>query len=125
MRNSEALTRTAFVPSGDDPKKLVINKELLGQDAMVLAEAAGVKVPAETLLLFGETSETHPFVDHEQMMPFVPFVRVPDGGPFGQPGPGTLTIGDAAALGTTPRSDDLAGLTFRCFGSPGAEASIE
>src|SRR5439155_17767835 len=71
-------TRKAFVPSGDDPKKLVINKELLGQDATVLAEAAGVKVPTETLLLFGETAESHPFVDHEQMMPFVPFVRVPD-----------------------------------------------
>src|SRR6185295_6754989 len=24
------------------------------------------------------TNESHPFVDHEQMMPFVPFVRCPD-----------------------------------------------
>ena len=44
----------------------------------VLAGHAGVKVPADTELLFGETDEKHPFVDHEQMMPFVPFVRVPD-----------------------------------------------
>ena len=35
-------------------------------------------MPADTELLFGETDESHPFVDHEQMMPFVPFVRVPD-----------------------------------------------
>ena len=35
-------------------------------------------VPADTELLFGETDEAHPFVDHEQMMPFVPFVRVAD-----------------------------------------------
>ena len=35
-------------------------------------------MPADTELLFGETDESHPFVDVEQMMPFVPFVRVPD-----------------------------------------------
>ena len=28
-------------------------------------------------LLFGETDESNPFVHEEQMMPFVPFVRVP------------------------------------------------
>jgi aldehyde dehydrogenase len=71
-----ALTKAAFVK--DDKGKEVINKDLIGQDAAVLAERAGVKVPADTELLFGETDESHPFVDHEQMMPFVPFVRVPD-----------------------------------------------
>jgi aldehyde dehydrogenase len=71
-----ALTKAAFVK--DDKGHEVINKDLIGQDAAVLAERAGVKVPADTELLFGETDESHPFVDHEQMMPFVPFVRVPD-----------------------------------------------
>jgi aldehyde dehydrogenase len=74
----ESLTKVAFVPAGDDARKQVVNKELLGQDAAVLARRAGVKVPADTEILFGETSERHPFVDHEQMMPFVPFVRVSD-----------------------------------------------
>ncbi len=37
-----------------------------------------MQVPAGTQLLFGETGAEHPFVDHEQMMPFVPFVRVPN-----------------------------------------------
>ena len=55
-----------------------VNKDFIGQDAAVLAEKAGFKVPADTELLFGETDESNPFVDHEQMMPFVPFVRVPD-----------------------------------------------
>ncbi len=73
-----ALTKAAFVPAGDDKAKLVVNKDLIGQDAEDLAERAGVKVPADTELLFGETDESHPFVEHEQMMPFVPFVRVPD-----------------------------------------------
>jgi aldehyde dehydrogenase len=85
----ESLTRAAFQPaqSSETPikkggveggGKLVVNKDLIGLDATVLAEKAGVKVPTGTQLLFGETDESHPFVDHEQMMPFVPFVRVPD-----------------------------------------------
>jgi aldehyde dehydrogenase len=73
----EALTKAAFVAS-EGKKKLVVNKDLIGADAAVLAERAGVKVPAGTELLFGETDEASPFVEEEQMMPFVPFVRVPD-----------------------------------------------
>jgi aldehyde dehydrogenase len=73
----DSLTASAFTPS-EDKSKLLLGKELIGQDAAVLAEHAGIKVPAETELLFGETDETHPFVDHEQMMPFVPFVRARD-----------------------------------------------
>jgi aldehyde dehydrogenase len=71
-----ALTKAAFVR--DDKGYEVVNKDLIGQDAAVLAQHAGIKVPVDTELLFGETDESHPFVDHEQMMPFVPFVRVPD-----------------------------------------------
>ena len=74
----EALTKAAFAPGPDAQHPLGVNKDLLGQDAAVLAERAGVKVPADTELLFGETDEGNPFVDHEQMMPFVPFVRTPD-----------------------------------------------
>jgi aldehyde dehydrogenase len=74
----EALTKAAFVSAGNGKKRLVINKDLIGQDAAVLADKAGAKVPADTEILFGETEESHPFVDIEQMMPFVPFVRVPD-----------------------------------------------
>lgn len=74
----EALTGAAFVPSKEDKSKLYVHKDLIGKDAAVLAERAGVKVPASTELVFGETDESHPFVDHEQMMPFVPFVRVAD-----------------------------------------------
>ncbi|MBI1913440.1 MAG: aldehyde dehydrogenase EutE [Planctomycetes bacterium] len=74
----DALTKAAFTPSKEDPKKLLLNKDLLGQDAAVLAKHAGVSVPADTELLFGETDESHPFVEYEQMMPFVPFVRTPD-----------------------------------------------
>ncbi len=74
----DALTKAAFVPGPDAKHPLVVNKDLIGQDAAVLAAKAGVQVPADTELVFGETDESHPFVEHEQMMPFVPFVRVPD-----------------------------------------------
>jgi aldehyde dehydrogenase len=72
----EALTKVAFVK--DDKGKEVVNKDLIGQDAAVLAKAAGITIPGDTELIFGETDESNPFVDHEQMMPFVPFVRVKD-----------------------------------------------
>jgi aldehyde dehydrogenase len=73
-----SLTKAAFVSAPDDKTRLLVNKDLIGQDAAVLADKAGVKVPAGTEVVFGETEESHPFVDIEQMMPFVPFVRVPD-----------------------------------------------
>ena len=40
--------------------------------------AVKADVPEGIQILFGETGDDHPFVEHEQMMPFVPFVRVPD-----------------------------------------------
>lgn len=70
----EALTQTAFQKGQDGA--LHVNKDLIGKDPAVLGQYAGVKVPQGTQLLFGETGAEHPFVDHEQMMPFVPFVRV-------------------------------------------------
>ncbi|HVM50365.1 MAG TPA: aldehyde dehydrogenase family protein [Candidatus Acidoferrum sp.] len=54
----------------------VINKALIGKDATVLAKAAGVSVPDKTELLFAETDKDHVFVKEEQMMPFLPIVRV-------------------------------------------------
>jgi len=73
----EALTKKAFVVDPKDGKHHV-NKDYVGRDASVLAEAAGVRVPPATQLLVGETNFDHLFVQHEQMMPFVPFVRVKD-----------------------------------------------
>ena len=71
----EKLTALAFKPGKDHP---VLNRDLIGKDAAVLAELIGVRVPAGTQLLYGETDESNPYVSEEQMMPFVPFVRVRD-----------------------------------------------
>ncbi|MCO6044406.1 aldehyde dehydrogenase EutE [Aeoliella sp. ICT_H6.2] len=75
----DRLTAVAITSVGEgEHKHDVAAKEFIGKDAAVLAKAAGRDVPAGTELLFGETSETNPFVPVEQMMPFVPFVRCRD-----------------------------------------------
>lgn len=74
----EALSRLAFTPAKEPGGHAVLNRDLVGRDASVLAERIGVKVPAGTQLLYGETDASHVFVQEEQMMPFVPFVRAPD-----------------------------------------------
>ena len=77
----DKLTKAAFTfqpGEGGGCPHPVVNKELIGKDASVLAHVAGVDVGPKTELLFGETDASHPFVIEEQMMPFVPVVRVPD-----------------------------------------------
>ncbi len=75
----ERLTQAAMqlVGEGTD-KHYAPRKELLGQDAIKLAAAAGRSIDPKVELLFGETNSDHPFVHTEQMMPFVPFVRCRD-----------------------------------------------
>jgi aldehyde dehydrogenase len=77
-RAIEALTNAAFTftETGKGAREPHLKRDLIGKDAAVLAEAAGVRVPAGTDLLFGETTEDHAFVQEEQMMPFLPVVRV-------------------------------------------------
>jgi len=75
----DALTKAAFTITpgqGGGCAHASVKKDLIGKDAAVLAQAAGVSVPAGTQLLFGETDASHPFVMEEQMMPFLPIVRV-------------------------------------------------
>jgi aldehyde dehydrogenase len=78
-REVERLTKAAIVKVGEgEHKHDAPSKEFLGQDAALLAKAAGRNVPEKTELLFGETDESNPFVPVEQMMPFIPFVRCRD-----------------------------------------------
>lgn len=78
-REVDSLTQRAFVEVGEgEHRHLAPSKDLLGQDAAKLAQAAGRKVPESVELLFGETDADHPFVQVEQMMPFVPLVRCRD-----------------------------------------------
>ena len=75
----EKLTKAAFTfPAGQGGgcSHPVVNKDFIGKDASILAKHAGAPAPDKAPLLFGETDADHPFVIEEQMMPFVPFVRV-------------------------------------------------
>jgi aldehyde dehydrogenase len=78
----ERLTKAAFTfengGGGGGCARAHVKKEFVGKDVAVLAAAAGVHAPAGTDLLFGETDANHPYVVEEQMMPFVPVVRVRD-----------------------------------------------
>jgi aldehyde dehydrogenase len=74
----ERLTKVAFTAVDGHPTQRAVNKDLIGRDASMLAEQAGAKVPTRTEILVGETDASHSFVQEEQMMPFVPIVRVPD-----------------------------------------------
>ncbi len=75
----ERLTKAVFTfkeGQGGGCPEPVLNRDFIGKDASVLAQAAGANVPDKTPLLFAETQAQHPFVVEEQMMPFLPIVRV-------------------------------------------------
>lgn len=75
----EKLTKAAFTfkeGQGGGCAHASVNKDFIGKDPSFLAQAAGINLPAGTQLLFGETDAKHPFVEEEQMMPFLPIVRV-------------------------------------------------
>jgi len=75
----EKLTKAAFTITpgqGGGCAQAHTNKDFIGKDPSVLAQAAGINVPTGTQLLFGETDANHPFVQEEQMMPMLPIVRV-------------------------------------------------
>ncbi|MCH9654679.1 MAG: aldehyde dehydrogenase EutE [Planctomycetes bacterium] len=69
------LTSLAFSAPTEPGGHAVLNRDLIGKDADVLAGMVGVSVPPGTQLLYGETDTNNPFVPEEQMMPFVPFIR--------------------------------------------------
>lgn len=75
----ERLTKDVFTfkeGHGGGCPEPVLNKAFIGKDASVLAKAAGVNLGGKTDLLFAETDKDHVFVKEEQMMPFLPIVRV-------------------------------------------------
>ena len=62
-------------------EKLVVDdghpaRDWVGKDATKIAEAAGLRVPAGTKLLFAEVDPTHPFIQAELLMPVIGFSRL-------------------------------------------------
>jgi acyl-CoA reductase-like NAD-dependent aldehyde dehydrogenase len=72
----EKLTRLAFSKTGGNLWR--INRDFIGKDASELGKAVGLSLSGDVRLIYGETDFNHPFVQEEQMMPFMPVVRVED-----------------------------------------------
>jgi len=77
-RESDALAAKAFIKQKDG--HLMTSRDLVGRNAAVLADAVGIKGLGDAVpLLFGEVSSaSNPWVQEEQLLPFMPFVRVRD-----------------------------------------------
>jgi acyl-CoA reductase-like NAD-dependent aldehyde dehydrogenase len=58
--------------------EVTISREFVGKNASVLARAAGLSISDDVRLLYGEASFDCLFVQEEQMMPYMPVVRVRD-----------------------------------------------
>jgi len=74
----DQLADKVFENGGRGVEEPVVVRKYVGQDAPVLAQAIGLNISENILMLFGETSADHPFVLAEQMMPCLPLTRVPD-----------------------------------------------
>ncbi len=56
-----------------------VNKEFVGKDASVIGSKIGLRGHGSDLrVLLCEVDESHPFVQHELLMPVLPMVRVPN-----------------------------------------------
>jgi aldehyde dehydrogenase len=72
----QALAAKVFTknPKGE----VLVSREFVGKNASVLARAVGMTLPDSVRLLYGEAEFTCQFVQEEQMMPYMPVVKVRD-----------------------------------------------
>ncbi len=72
----DMLTQKAFEKGKDGA--YYPSRDYIGKSAGMLAKAAGLNLSDDVLVLYGQTDFDHLFVQEEQMMPFLPVVRVRD-----------------------------------------------
>lgn len=77
-RELDMVMRVVFTPPAFGQTRMMVNKDLVGKNAAVIAKTAGLDVPADTRLLIAEVGADHPLVQTEQLMPVFPMVRVRD-----------------------------------------------
>jgi len=73
---AEELTRHIFRDGGVGSAEPVLNRDFVGKPPHVIAKAIGLDLSPETRLLIAEVSPDHRLVHEEQLMPFIPIVRV-------------------------------------------------
>lgn len=84
----ERLAREgAYILRGKDIDKMTnlifdenctVNKDLIGKDASYILKQIGIEVGNDVRLAVMPVDPEHPLVHHEQLMPVLPFVRVPN-----------------------------------------------
>ena len=58
--------------------ELMMNRNLVGRNANVIAREIGLDLPDSVALLWGEVPQDHVTIREEQLMPVLPFARVKD-----------------------------------------------
>ena len=72
----EQLVGKVFVKNSSG--EITINRNFIGKNARVLAEAVSISISDNVRILFGEAEFDCPFVQEEQMMPYLPVVKIGD-----------------------------------------------
>lgn len=74
LKGAEAdrLSRIVLTPDGH------ANRKFVGKNANILLKELGIQAPDSLRLIVCETARDHPLVAAEQLMPFLPLVRVPN-----------------------------------------------
>jgi acyl-CoA reductase-like NAD-dependent aldehyde dehydrogenase len=70
-RELEMVRKTVFTEEKGPRRRAVVNRDLIGKDAAVILEAAGIRGPQDTRLLVAEVDDAHPFLWTEMMMPVI------------------------------------------------------
>jgi len=73
---AKALTALVIAEAGGPGKEGSANKAFVGKSPQFLGKAIGVEVPAGVKLLFCEAAKDDPLVWTEQLMPYIPLVRM-------------------------------------------------
>ena len=74
----DALARLVMEDGVGGRRDPVMNRDYVGRNAAVLAEAIGLKISPAVRLLWGVVSNDHPFVWAEQLMPVLPVTFTAD-----------------------------------------------
>ncbi|HMB71768.1 MAG TPA: aldehyde dehydrogenase, partial [bacterium] len=70
-RELDRVRKTVLKEEKGPRKRAVVNRELIGKDAGVILEAAGIQGPKDTRLLVAQVDDGHPFLWTEMMMPVI------------------------------------------------------
>ncbi|MGD9021067.1 MAG: aldehyde dehydrogenase EutE [Lysobacterales bacterium] len=77
-RELQQVEQVIFGENRGPRKRAVVAKELIGKNASVILDAAGIPCAGDPPLLVARVPNDHPLVWTEQMMPVLPLTSVPD-----------------------------------------------